>query len=596
MGTVGRNGLAVQTRIVCSENDQKSSLVFDRIDASISSLFETSMSKDLSVSAELVRILDPSGRIEICLPVLVGPTLLLQDGRGYQCQPNIGPEYLNQLAQKLRSLPDVVDGTQICKEDTTVGDDGSITGKSEGNSENGQIVYIPGSQFHLRVYVGSPRSASSASSLRVRYVGKDGVSCWQVHLVSSGTMHTACVSINSEVLTGQFQRMKQGKNHGFSLLLRDLIRNGMALASLRSGEDSSNGPLFYPGLFDLAGDVRQHYNEKVDRFKAQSESESGGIRKYNNLVKSLLINEYVAGAKSVRDASAPVILDLACGHGQDLQKYTPKCPRLYVGVDISDAALTEAQRRHRELRKGRYEGYFAQGNLMIPQTFEDIRSGVLNYGISGSGGIFDTISIQLSLHYLIGTEENAKFLIGKIASLLKPGGRFLATFPCSERIAHRIRGLKKAGPDADPKTQLQFGNDLYKVKFSFDSMRTIVPDIDTIAGEDATEDEVESFVEQIDLEATKEKLASTWGIPYTFWLIDTINDQEEYAVPLKALEEIIIANSMIIKMSENFAEVLSRFGHSQVLTGFKRMNPNLSLSDDEEDVFRFYRALVVEKI
>lgn len=585
-----RNGLPVQARVVCDESDIASSTILERLEALVISAMETSLGKDVHICSELVRLRDSRGQTGVVLPGVKALTVLLREGQGYVCDTHLSSEFVKQVISRVDTLMGSSTHLRIEREDFP-----GIEAVGPHGSPIGMVVYIPDSQYHLRLYTFTETGETYVPSTRFRYISKDNAPCWILECCDSATSARARLLIDQKTLREQHQRMKSGKTHGFSLLLRDLMRNAVALAQqLPENPEPASKKLFYPGIFDLAGDVRQHYNEKVDRFKAQDQSEAGGVRKYNNLIKSVIINEFVNASRSPRDAGAPCILDLACGHGQDLQKYAKKFPRLYIGVDISDAALKEAQRRHTDMRQ-RYPARFLQGNLLMAQTFEEIRRTADIFGVTGTGGLFDTVSMQLSLHYLIGTREGAKSLVQMISGLLKPGGRFIATFPCCERIAGRMRGLHKSAAIVEGTPIFEFGNDLYRVKIPLASLARIVPSLTDTLKPDASDEELESLVEALDIDEVSERLSTEWGIPYSFWLIETIDDQEEYVVPLKELVAVMDECGLDVALSGNFAEILQQYNHSPVIAGFNKTNNGLTLSPNEEEIFRFYRTLVAQK-
>merc|ERR1712032_1570771 len=74
-------------------------------------------------------------------------------------------------------------------------------------------------------------------------------------------------------------------------------------------------------------------------------NESENVRRYNNLVKVLLIEQHVDTMPgSVR------ILDLGCGNGPDVGKYSRahrgSKMKEYVGIDFADVAIDEARARY----------------------------------------------------------------------------------------------------------------------------------------------------------------------------------------------------------------------------------------------------------
>jgi SAM-dependent methyltransferase len=255
-------------------------------------------------------------------------------------------------------------------------------------------------------------------------------------------------------------------------------------------------------------------------------------------------------------------------------------------VDISEGALAEARKRHTENRRSRYTADFIQGNLMIPETFTEIERVAMAHGQSSSP-CFDTVAMQLALHYLIPTEDDARKFFSFVASCLKPGGKFIATFPCCDRIGRRMRNLESDNG------QYFFGNRQYRVTIEPDQMAKMIPECaEKVSSPEAMEQAIEH---EIDFDSVVDRLGSSWGLQYKFWLIETIDNQEEYVVPIIALERLVNELGMKVEMSANFAEILRHYEDSQTIRDFRRSFPKLPLTDDEEEVFKFYRAIVIRK-
>ena len=76
---------------------------------------------------------------------------------------------------------------------------------------------------------------------------------------------------------------------------------------------------------------------------ARDASETIFLKKFNNFIKTLLINQFCYN--SPRN---PSVLDLCCGRGGDLLKWAQKDISHYVGLDLSNSLVTEAQKRYIE--------------------------------------------------------------------------------------------------------------------------------------------------------------------------------------------------------------------------------------------------------
>ena len=346
---VGKNSLPLQFRLVTDNTDIKFESLLDRVETAVASCLSTNASADISIVAQLVFLQDHQKLTSISLPVLTSPALLFREGRSYVCNPDINPKAAVHLLSQLDTLVTTMEPGKIRKESIPPA---SIPSHSS-NLPADFVIYVPESLYHIRVLISNWRPSFPTESVRFNYA-KDTAKLWRIDVCNNDQSGCVVLSLAPETLRAQFARMVAGQNHGFTLLVRDFLRNAITLAGALGNEKEHKDRLFFPGVFDLAADVKQHYNEKVDRFKSQDQSEAGGIRKFNNLVKSVLLSHFVPAGKSAYDTNGPIILDLACGHGQDLLKYTKKFPKLYIGIDISQAALNEARRRHAGMRFSKY--------------------------------------------------------------------------------------------------------------------------------------------------------------------------------------------------------------------------------------------------
>ncbi len=97
-------------------------------------------------------------------------------------------------------------------------------------------------------------------------------------------------------------------------------------------------------------------------------------------------------------------LDLGCGLGLLSHRLAGRCDHV-LGIDVADAALVHARRRHAAIANL----HFAQGDLQdLPETL-DRR--------------FDLVVVADTLYYLAPLEDDLlKTLSARIAALLAPGG------------------------------------------------------------------------------------------------------------------------------------------------------------------------------
>lgn len=233
---------------------------------------------------------------------------------------------------------------------------------------------------------------------------------------------------------------------------------------------------------------------------AKEDQEVGALRRHNNRVKALLIDEWVSS-----DAR---VLDLCCGHGQDIQKYKRKNLKYYVGVDSAEQAVEEAHRRNRELNfKLATEGVnFFHGDVGASGTWERLRDEF------GPKEPFDAASMQLAIHYFAESREKMATLLKRVWSVLKPRGKFLITTMSSKEIEKRL------GPEGS------FGNDIHSLNFG-DSK-------------------------------PKMSMRNDWGIEYKFWLANSIDNQLEFIVPVVDFRKLIVESGFQLLSASNFTNYM----------------------------------------
>ncbi|KAG9522203.1 mRNA capping enzyme, large subunit, partial [Aureobasidium melanogenum] len=212
--------------------------------------------------------------------------------------------------------------------------------------------------------------------------------------------------------------------------------------------------------------VSAHYNAVPERGRdwRKTESKIQGLRSLNNWIKSCMIQKF--SLSEDRDYR-PIVLDMGCGKGGDLQKWqsAPQTPRLYVGVDPADVSIDQARGRYIEMQRRRRgprnakhleAHFFAQdafgvslANIPIvrevgfdPHAGPDT-TGAITARFSQGG--FDVVSMMFCLHYSYESEETARGMLKNVAGALKKGGCFLGVMPNSDIIRRKIEQHMKGG-------------------------------------------------------------------------------------------------------------------------------------------------------
>ncbi|PHJ20558.1 methyltransferase domain-containing protein [Cystoisospora suis] len=293
-------------------------------------------------------------------------------------------------------------------------------------------------------------------------------------------------------LREQQKRRNCGQKNAYGALSLLVLENAHVLARWVDevsrgdfGVGGGGGPFYFPNhMGDVVQAVQKHYNQR--KLISAGRSRVGGLRIHNNQVKRILINKYVTVGQTV--------LELACGHGQDLWKYADRRIGKFVGVDLAVHEIREARRRVREGQQARHllqqmlhPPAFHVGNLVDKKALSFLRSEQ-----------FDVVSIQLAIHYLVQTAQQAKDVLSRAAAHLKPGGVLLGSTVCCDALSNHllelayVLGDEEAG-DEQPeehtgplgqsttaggttKDQCDFGNEVYTVTFDVETIQKLLED------------------------------------------------------------------------------------------------------------------------
>lgn len=251
-----------------------------------------------------------------------------------------------------------------------------------------------------------------------------------------------------------------------------------------------------------ASDVAQHYNKRQEVGREARElSPIIALKRFNNWAKSALIN--MNTPKSTE--SGLRVLDLGCGKGGDLRKWTHHKLSEMVLVDIAAVSVEQASARYAE-GQFPWNARFFSGDAFRRPLDTVVPSSVLGPG-------FDVVTMQFCLHYGWESQESARMMLRNVATSLHSGGVLIATIPDDATLLARLH-------DANA---LEFGNDDYKVVF----------DERHEAGE------------------------RPFGYRYLFWLKDAVDNVPEYVVDSAALEALASEFGLRLKYKARFDQILT---------------------------------------
>lgn len=586
----------------------------DDVAAVISSSLCQSLMENESLVARIVTLSDSSGSRPISLPVKT--PLILGGGHLVDLKVSSAEIHLSssQLAESISSNA----SSRYVNTNSS--------GELHGNSSNGVssnklvsrqltgtslVVYFPESLVHLQLSVTAPGD-----------VDQSGV--FSLKNQSSSLSITETLSSSSVVCIRSIGRLVD--NDSLSAFLGSCWTIQAMISPLMTGATQgtsvASSSTFFPGIFDTQHAVKRHYDEKTVNQVSQERSRSGGIRKANNAIKSWIYGTFLrqskgsaAGGTSSDSAQASAsrnisVLDLACGHGQDLLKFKAAGIRSYIGVDISEAAIAEASGRYKsmvaehELGVGRsqfrrtqindrqdgrasaqlFGAQFICADITKSETVNEVvsahnRDKVGQSAVAESHGeslsersrMFDAVTMQFAIHYLSSNRSAIEALVDNLWQLLAPGGMFIFTTVSSRVLARRFKEARRGNPG-----DTSFGNTLYTISLNSS-------EIDRIVAADVSPKPANSS-------PSSSHANTPWGCKYTFWLADTIDSEPEFVVPIDAVSDILSAKGFKHVFTSGFRGIIDEIRKIRPVPPL--YSSVLNLSDSELDVVDLYLASV----
>ncbi|KAF8610825.1 guanine-N(7)-methyltransferase [Ceratobasidium sp. AG-I] len=315
---------------------------------------------------------------------------------------------------------------------------------------------------------------------------------------------------------------------------------------------------------DRRGDshvVAQHYNQRKEVGRqARQGSVIIGLRSFNNWIKSVLIAKFcrrpfhesaTRGGTGRGRAMSGKVLDLGCGKGGDLNKWSKAGVKEYVGLDIADVSISQAEGRYMEMAPAqRFDAEF--------HAF-DCFSGPISSVVSPQRlrTPFDVVSMQFCMHYAFESLEKVRMMLKNVSDYLRPGGIFLGTIPNSELLLSKLNQL--------PGDELSFGNPVYRIRF------------------DSKEEQ------------------PLYGHRYWFFLRDAVEDVPEYVVRWEEFKALSLEYGLKAVYRSEFHEIFaderrdSEFG--PLLQRMKVVNArgDSAMTEDQWDAANIYIGFAFEK-
>ncbi|VVT43500.1 uncharacterized protein SAPINGB_P000014 [Magnusiomyces paraingens] len=291
--------------------------------------------------------------------------------------------------------------------------------------------------------------------------------------------------------------------------------------------------------------VKDHYNKLPNQGQERrKQSPIFKLRSFNNWVKSILIYKYAQ--------RGDVVLDIGCGKGGDLWKWERAGIKGFIGIDVANVSIENAQDRYHS-RRPRFWADFCVGDVFEQKVEEIVQPDAFPVSI---------VSCQFCLHYSFENESRVRTLLENISRVLLPGHYFIGTIPNSDVILKHIR---KLGPN-----ERKWGNSIYSVEFESDPPRD-------------------------------GKFIPPYGHKYTFFLEDAVGNVPEYVVPFESFRALCEEYDLILDYKKPFLKLFEEESStpqgSELARTFKvfKKDNTLGIDGDEKEACGFYLAFAFRK-
>ncbi|THH03787.1 hypothetical protein EW146_g10343 [Bondarzewia mesenterica] len=308
------------------------------------------------------------------------------------------------------------------------------------------------------------------------------------------------------------------------------------------------------------GLVVDHYNARPEvGVQQRRESPIIGLRNFNNWIKSVLITRFAHPALQASPFGRGKVLDMGCGKGGDLSKWSKARVREYVGVggsrtglDIAAISVEQARGRYEGMTRGpRFEATFAALDCFSESLARAIPPARLVQP-------FDVVSLQFCMHYAFESIVKARCMLENASRWLRKGGVFVGTIPNAEQLLHRLDAIPPGGP-------FSFGNNVYRIRFDDQAHRPI------------------------------------FGHKYYFFLRDAVDDVPEYIVRWDSFIQLAAEYGLYPVYKKEFHEVFEEHhDHPEFGPLMERMKVvdaegESQMDDDQWEAANIYIAFALEK-
>lgn len=290
--------------------------------------------------------------------------------------------------------------------------------------------------------------------------------------------------------------------------------------------------------------VTAHYNERPNQTRVtRKDSPIYQMRQFNNWLKSVQIYHHTRPGNSV--------LDLCCGKGGDLFKWSQAKCTSYVACDTAALSVQELANRYNQMKSAPF-----RPTLLVGDCFQHRISQYLPEHTT-----FDVVSCQFAIHYAFETENRVRTLLQNVTDRLKPGGFFIGTTVDANVLVRKIRAID----------QISIETPVYSVTF--------------------------------DEEYASKHFApgNPYGIRYTFTLDQSVEDCPEFLVHFPSFEAVAAEFDLELVLLCNFHTFFKEFSsekyprYRDLLLSMKVLNAEGTISAEQWDAIYLYTAFAFRK-
>ncbi|KAL8434499.1 hypothetical protein Efla_000015 [Eimeria flavescens] len=285
--------------------------------------------------------------------------------------------------------------------------------------------------------------------------------------------------------------------------------------------------------------------------------------------------------------------------------------------DFSRDSILEARRRvratDRQLQRLLTKPEYHVGNALEEKAWRQAEREPL----------FDVVSMQLAIHYMVSTQQQAADVLARCCSRLKIGGKFIGSTMCCREIVKNMLDLQllQDQTDADAAAATEeyaavcaaqlaaadgqkvfvSGNHLFAIFFLENTLRQILHPHRLPNLEDKTrplrlrEVYTSSELQELAFHLLS-RLSSTFGIKYHFWLRGTI-DADEFVFPFDAFRQTAASLGLECCLSASFPRLLDLGSadpqQGREVTSWRRgllRRKDAVLDESQARIFSLYKA------